>query len=273
MVNSQRDNASVNELEPRLSAYEAQARAIADSGPSRWPVYAAAVGSGLAMTTAAAAGIIYSGTQNTTASVAASPRGNSGRTSNQSKAINIDGIGGDEFNIKAFFQNNWAASTNRGSVGLLGGSVGSGQVIRNGSNAVKRLASGAVISNGAVGFGAGNFVHFKRLDTTGFGATAGTSTDLGTWASNQQGFAGVKFKQGGQDHFGWIQLKWQFDTAGFPFQVPNSITAIDWAYNDVAGESINAGQTTAVPEPGSLALLALGSVGVLAWRRRLKASA
>ena len=207
MVNSQRDNASVNELEPRLSAYEAQARAIADSGPSRWPVYAAAVGSGLAMTTAAAAGIIYSGTQNTTASVAASPRGNSGRTSNQSKAINIDGIGGDEFNIKAFFQNNWAASTNRGSVGLLGGSVGSGQVIRNGSNAVKRLASGAVISNGAVGFGAGNFVHFKRLATTGFGATAGTSTDLGTWAANQQGFAGVKFTQGGQDHFGWIQLK------------------------------------------------------------------
>ena len=45
----------------------------------------------------------------------------------------------------------------------------------------------------------------------------------------------------------------------------NGLTIIDYAYADV-GESISVGQT--VPEPGSLALLALGAAGVSAWRRK-----
>ena len=55
------------------------------------------------------------------------------------------------------------------------------------------------------------------------------------------------------------------------------MTVIDWAYNDVADALINAGEgaPAVVPEPSTMtmALLAAGSVGVLAWRRRRKEAA
>ena len=44
----------------------------------------------------------------------------------------------------------------------------------------------------------------------------------------------------------------------------NTFTLVDYAYGDV-GDGITAGQ---VPETGSLALLALGGVGLVAWRKR-----
>ena len=47
-------------------------------------------------------------------------------------------------------------------------------------------------------------------------------------------------------------------------QPVNSFTLDEYAY-DTAGESLTAGQ---VPEPGSLAWLALGGAGLLAWRQR-----
>jgi hypothetical protein len=43
----------------------------------------------------------------------------------------------------------------------------------------------------------------------------------------------------------------------------------EYAYDTVANQSIFAGQTTAsTPEPGTLGLLALGSLGFGFWRKR-----
>jgi hypothetical protein len=66
---------------------------------------------------------------------------------------------------------------------------------------------------------------------------------------------------------GWLQVKVTDDIVGFP----TTLEAIQWAYNDVAGAPIAAGQTGA-PEPGAarLALLALGVAGILALRKRRK---
>ena len=73
-----------------------------------------------------------------------------------------------------------------------------------------------------------------------------------------QRYAGFRFNVGGQSYNGWIQLSVNAGILDFT----------NAAYENVAGATINAG---AVPEPGTMALLAIGAVGVVgavAKRRR-----
>jgi len=71
-------------------------------------------------------------------------------------------------------------------------------------------------------------------------------------------YLGVKFNIGTDTVYGWIQV-----------QVPDADASkaiiTGYAYNDDDGGSITAG---AIPEPGSLALLALGAAGLAAWRKK-----
>ena len=79
------------------------------------------------------------------------------------------------------------------------------------------------------------------------------------------GFIGFKFNNGSGDQYGWVRLKF----GGGQFS-NNAFRLIDYAYAD-PGEPIRAGQTSSnemVPEEGSLGWLALGAVGLLAWRKR-----
>lgn len=75
------------------------------------------------------------------------------------------------------------------------------------------------------------------------------------------GFIGLRFNG---NQYGWVRV----NMAGAP---DNSFIVVDYAWAD-AGESINAGQITAVPEPGSLGMLALGAIGLAGWRRSRRAA-
>lgn len=79
---------------------------------------------------------------------------------------------------------------------------------------------------------------------------------------NNSGYVGVSILVGGNTHYGWIQLA---NLTEISDGNGNNGVVVDWAYNDVAGASIEAGQ---VPEPGSLALLALGAVGMMTRRKK-----
>ena len=77
------------------------------------------------------------------------------------------------------------------------------------------------------------------------------------------GFIGFKFNNGSGDQYGWARIQVQPDGSHpFPFQL------IDYAYGDV-GDTIRAGQKSGhdVAELESLGGLALGAVGLLAWRK------
>ena len=75
-------------------------------------------------------------------------------------------------------------------------------------------------------------------------------------------FIGLEFPINATSHFGWVRV--DIDNAAGTFNI------VDWAYESTPGVGIEAG---AIPEPGSLALLAAGAAGVAGLRRRKKESA
>jgi PEP-CTERM motif len=246
------------ELDSRLTAYESSLPSHGTGSRlsdrlARWPMYAAAAGSALTLSPAAVAGIVYSGPQNITVT-----------SLNVPFAINIDGQGNNfSFNLlHSSHSGSGAAFSYRNA--FLAGGVASERIMGTGTHAA-RLASGAPISTGAK-FGGPSvnrlFEHRNSRNTTG-----SWSRNDGNWTPGAApAFLGVEFFEGGLGHFGWIELQ----VLNGPFGYGYNINVTGWAYNTTAGAAIDAGQTSSIPEPGSLslALLAAGSAGVLAWRRR-----
>ncbi|HEV2176535.1 MAG TPA: PEP-CTERM sorting domain-containing protein [Terriglobia bacterium] len=119
------------------------------------------------------------------------------------------------------------------------------------------LPSGARIGSGApfslVGFLVSRFKTNYDL---------GRSGTAGSWVNVTNGYLGLEFLINGQEHFGWARLDVM---NGSGVSIDTLLTG--YAYNTVAGQQILAGQTT-TPEPGTLGLLALGSLGFGFWRRK-----
>jgi PEP-CTERM motif len=86
----------------------------------------------------------------------------------------------------------------------------------------------------------------------------------GSWINVTNRYLGLEFEIDGRDHYGWARFN---VTNGPDISIDAVLTG--YAYNTVAGQQILAGQA---PEPGTLGLLALGSLGLGLWRRRATAA-
>ncbi len=122
-----------------------------------------------------------------------------------------------------------------------------------------RLPQGVLISNYRFFSGSGVMISFSPF-------TGGQFFDEGL------GFIGFRFNNGAGRQYGWARVK----TPGPYYRFPGSVRflLVDYAWGD-PGDQVKTGQTSlagdqaeAVPDQGSLGLLALGSAGLLAWRRR-----
>lgn len=80
----------------------------------------------------------------------------------------------------------------------------------------------------------------------------------------QREFMGVRFDLSGNTHYGWIDVMWNPQAERFD--------AYAWGYEDAPDRPIIAGQTEGtIPEPGTLALFAMGAAAAaVALRRRRK---
>jgi hypothetical protein len=81
----------------------------------------------------------------------------------------------------------------------------------------------------------------------------------GLFTSPTSGFLGVKFSQNDGVHFGWLGVTADPDAV--------QLTVTDLVFNDQPNTAV-----IIVPEPGSLAILAVGAAAVLAFRRRRQAA-
>lgn len=126
--------------------------------------------------------------------------------------------------------------------------------VANGFGYVSRLTFGQTINTRPFSIASGGSMAFR----------AGTGNSQ--WTTMDTGYIGFSFDSGSGTQFGWVQIRTDEGAPG------NSYTVIDYAYGDF-GDTITAGQQV-IPEPGSLGLLALGGIGLVAWRRqRAKAAA
>ena len=220
---------------------ETRCNKSASIGKTRWIAYAAAgAATALSGGDSAEAAIHYSGPVNTVF------RGDDTDFSSISLVSNY----GIEFVHFAGFAGFAVYSRSLTSKGVRG--------VRNSrGTSVSKLGFGENIS-------AGPFVH---SETSYFAKLA--SGSLGQWRDKGVGFIGFKFKgSGGVPRYGWARVKMAGQDRDFAFKL------LDYAWAD-AGESIFAGQRSSdekapdqAVEQNSLGWLALGAVGLLAWRKR-----
>jgi len=154
---------------------------------------------------------------------------------------------------------NFAAGSSRFQSSLL--ARGACCASYRGSFVVSPLAKGALIGPGRA------FTYYAELAVGIVAVSFGHKTS-GPWA-NKSGYLGFKFVSNSKTDFGWAHLKVNVRQSVLPI-MSGSIS--EFAYDAVPGQTIRAGQTSAIPEPGTLSLLALGAAGLAVLRRRKRSA-
>ena len=141
----------------------------------------------------------------------------------------------------------------------------------SGAYGISKFGIFGAVSGAFAGVSAGSFAYVAKLGAgINIAAQPFALANVGTlaygpgftnsqWKTPGQGYVGFKFNGGSGVQYGWASIT----VTGVP---GNTFTLNSYAYT-TAGELLRTGQTV-VPEPGSLALLAVGGAGLLAWRKR-----
>lgn len=204
----------------------------------RWLGAGAAAAGAMAATQASEAAIVYSGVVNINI-----PSTTAGVYLNVVTGVNSS----VPANVPGWDVNPWSSTT----LSYFNPSAPTGgvYVLRVGGGGVGNLPAGTMISATP---GGGR--------TYGSGSASTTGNDPHILNSNQNcvGFRFQNEANGNQTHYGWMRIS----LAGTLSAQPRAI--VEYAYENVAGAGIECG---AVPEPSSLALLALGAVGLIRRRK------
>jgi len=123
-----------------------------------------------------------------------------------------------------------------------------GSNVVGGSSGISNLENGDIVSAAGASF----------IDCT-VTSSGDVAALLSGWTKNVTGKFGFRFTKSAVTNYGWGELR----ISGTP--VGQGLTITKAYYESVAGAPITVG---VIPEPGSLALLALGAAGVAAWRAR-----
>jgi hypothetical protein len=173
-------------------------------------------------------------------------------TPNTAVAWDIDGVGAVDFQVRN--QLTSSAVNNFARLGPL--NYGNSLVgVQSEGLLLSNLASGVAVNN-AQPFG------FSSVPLT---VNGGSIFLGGNFLEDTPGQFGFRFVSDSNTYYGWGTLVIDYLAAGRGFEITEAY------YNTVPGTGINVGAVPApVPEPSSIALLAIGAAGVTAWRARRK---
>ena len=205
----------------------------------------------LAYAVAAGAGLVMAG-QPASASVIYTPA-NTPVLPNTTVTLNLDHNAVNDFNIN-HSAGSWTLLDTFGWAALWASGAQPGNSIRGSES----YASNFNASCCSLGNSSGSFTPSALMAGMWGGSAQGPFVNV------TDGYLGLKFDINGATHYGWARF--DVSTSGI-----NTIdaTLTGYAYESLAGAPVHiGGYDTVVPEPGTLGLLALGFLGLGAWRRR-----